>query len=81
MCTYIIEYALQHTRRGVQQAEAEAQRNRADALERERDMLAKQLADLRERLAKALRELDEARAAMENMVPRYALVPMIETLR
>jgi hypothetical protein len=33
-------------------------------------MLAKQLADLRERLAKALSELEELRSTLEHMVPR-----------
>ena len=54
------------------QAEADAQRARADALQLEKESLTKQLAELREKLAKTAAELDEVKSAMENMVPRYA---------
>ena len=48
----------------------ETQRGRADALQLEKDALSKQMADLREKLAKALSELEEANTAMEHMVHR-----------
>ncbi len=50
------------------------QKERADALERERDALLKQLTDLRDRLAKALSDLEEVRGMLEHMVPRYVCV-------
>jgi molecular chaperone GrpE (heat shock protein) len=53
------------------QAEIEAQRNRADALEREKESLAKQLNDTRDQLEKALSELAEAKRTLERMVPRH----------
>jgi hypothetical protein len=36
-------------------------------------MLAKQLAELRERLAKTLAELEELKGSLENLVPRCVL--------
>ena len=53
-----------------EQAEAAMQKDRADALERERDMLLKQLSDLRDKLAKALSALEEVKGMLAHMVPR-----------
>ncbi len=53
------------------QAEIEAQRARADSLERERDAVAHQLAELKEKLAKALADIEELKGTLEVMVPRY----------
>jgi hypothetical protein len=52
------------------QTEAEFQKSRADALQLERDALTKQVADLREKLAKALSDLDEIKSTLEHLVPR-----------
>jgi uncharacterized coiled-coil DUF342 family protein len=52
------------------QAEIEALRGRAEGLENEKEMLIRQLAELREKLAKALGEADELRGTLEHMVPR-----------
>jgi hypothetical protein len=52
------------------QAGTELQRDRADALELEKDTLRQQTADLRDKMSKAQSELDELKSTMENMVPR-----------
>jgi hypothetical protein len=57
-------------------AQASAQQDRCGALELEKDALKQQIADLNDKLSKLQREFDDARSAMENMVPRcvYACV-------
>ena len=60
MMTPLVQHATQ----------AEAQRDRCGALELERDALRQQTADFSDKLSKLQREFDDAKIAMENMVPR-----------
>jgi hypothetical protein len=46
----------------------------AVALEFERDVLKHQTADLRDKLSKLQRDFDDAKMAMENMVPRCVCI-------
>jgi hypothetical protein len=57
------------------QAEADSQRDRADALEQ---ALKQQTTELREKLIKAQTDIDDLRNAMENMVPRCVCAYMHE---
>jgi hypothetical protein len=56
------------------QAETAEQRDRADALELEKDVLKRQIADLRDKMNKTQNELDDLKREMENMVPRCVVV-------
>ena len=56
------------------QAQADAHQNCADSLETEKDALRQQSADLRDKLIKALAELESLKLAAEGMVPRCVCV-------
>ena len=56
------------------EGDAKTQQDRADALEHERDAFQQQNADLREKLIKAQRDLDDMKNTMENTVPRCVCV-------